>query len=166
MRILDVGCGRNKAKQAIGLDISRDSQADLICNLNAPTYPFKQESFDLVICKQVIEHLPDTGCFLRELCRISRNKARIVIQTPHFSSFMAYGDYQHCHAFSVFFLDKLADKLGFRIIDRKIKFHRSLRRYGINWLANKFPLSYERFWAFIFPAEHLHIELEVLKGNA
>jgi len=163
MNILDVGCGNNKAQGAIGVDIYLDTQADVICNLRSYAYPFKNDIFDLIICKQIIEHIPDTDMFLKELHRIARNNAKVIIETPHFSSYMAYGDYQHCHAFSVCFLDKLAGRIGFKILKRNITFHRSLRRFKINWLANKFPVSYERFWAFIFPAEHLHFELEVVK---
>lgn len=163
MRVLDVGCGNNKAKGAIGIDIFHDTQADVICDLKTPNYPFKDNVFDLIVCKQIIEHLPDTEAFLRELHRLTKRSGKIVIQTPHFSSYMSYGDYQHCHMFSVFFLDKLADKVGFKIVKREITFHRSYRRYKINWWANRFPLSYERFWTYIFPAEHLNFELEVIK---
>lgn len=163
MKILDVGCGNNKTKGAIGIDISENSSADIVCDLRSYSYPFEKDTFDLIICKQVIEHLPDTEAFLRELCRIGKKGAKIIIQTPHFSSHLAYGDYQHCHTFSVFFLDKAADKLAFKIIKREITFHRSFRRCKINWWANKFPLGYERFWTYIFPAEHIHFELEVSK---
>ena len=38
-----------------------------------------------------------------------------------------------------------------------------MRCYGLGWFANKYPRSYGRFWAFIFPAEHLHFEQEVIK---
>jgi len=163
-KILDVGCGKNKTKGAIGIDISLQTQADVICNLKYLTIPFKDNIFSHIICKQIIEHLLDVESFLKELCRIGKNGAKIIIQTPHFSSYMAYGDYAHYHAFSCFFLDNLAQKIGFKIIKKEITFHRAFRKYGINWLANKFPLSYERFWTFIFPAEHLHIELEIIKS--
>ncbi|MFH1678529.1 MAG: methyltransferase domain-containing protein [Candidatus Omnitrophota bacterium] len=127
------------------------------------TYPFRDNLFDSIICKQIIEHLPDTEAFLKELRRLAKKGGKIIIQTPHFSSYMAYGDYQHCHMFSIFFLDKLADRIGFKITNKTITFHRSYRRYMIHRWANRFPLTYERFWTYIFPAEHLYFELEVIK---
>jgi 2-polyprenyl-3-methyl-5-hydroxy-6-metoxy-1,4-benzoquinol methylase len=164
MKILDVGCGNNKTKGAIGIDGSLSTQADVICEFKHRMFPFKDNIFDLVVCKQIIEHLSDTESFLKELHRLGKNGARIIIQTPHFSSYMAYGDYTHCHVFSFFFLDNLAQKASFKIIKKEITFHRAFRRYGINWIANKFPLTYERFWAYIFPAEHIYFELEIIKS--
>ncbi len=38
------------------------------------------------------------------------------------------------------------------------------RWIGIEWLANRFPILYERFLAFLFPANEIQVELEVLKG--
>jgi len=164
MRVLDVGCGNNKTHGAIGIDISCNSQCDAICDLNNSLYPFKDSVFDAVICKQVIEHLPDSSAFLKELYRLVKSGGRVIIQTPHFSCYLAHADYQHCHTFSVFFLDKLAERIGFKITKREITFHRNYRRYKINWWANKFPLAYERFWTYIFPAEHMYFELEVIKA--
>ena len=63
MNILDVGCGNNKTQGAIGVDIYPDTQADVICNLNSYTYPFKNDIFDLIICKQIIEQYPIQICF-------------------------------------------------------------------------------------------------------
>ena len=154
-KILDVGCGNNKTKGAIGIDVSLQTQADVICNLINLIIPFKDNIFDIIICKQIIEHLPEVEKFLKELYRMGKNCGKVIIETPHFSSYMSYGDYKHCHRFSYFTLDYLTKKIGFKIIKKDITFHRAFRRYGINWLANKFPLSYERFWAFIFPQNTL-----------
>lgn len=37
------------------------------------------------------------------------------------------------------------------------------RWIGVEWLANRFPILYERFFAFLFPANEIQVELEVLK---
>ena len=59
MRILDLGCGKNKTLGSVGADISIDSKADIVCNLNYHTLPFKSDTFERVISKQVFEHLND-----------------------------------------------------------------------------------------------------------
>ena len=163
MRILNLGCGNNKGSDEIGVDIDPNSCADALCDLNCRPYPFKENSFEKVVSKQVFEHLDDIEAVLREICRISRKGARLIIEVPHFSCYLAYGDPTHKRAFSIFSFDKLAPRCGFKIVMRRITFHRALRRYKVNFFANRFPRAYERFWTFMFPAEHLHFELEVVK---
>jgi len=40
------------------------------------------------------------------------------------------------------------------------KVHRVI---GINFFANRFPLIYETFLAYLFPPREIHFELEVVK---
>ena len=162
-KILDIGCGYNKEKGAIGIDKFIDSDADVICNVDDAPFPFKDSQFEGVICKQVIEHIKDPCAFMNEIYRVAAPAASVLIQTPHFSCFYAYGDPEHKRSLSYFSIDKLALKGKFEIVKRRITFHRALRRWGIAWFANRFPRMYERFWTFIFPAEHLHFELKVVK---
>ena len=163
MRVLDLGCGTNKEPGSIGADVSRESKADVICDLNSYPLSFKSNSFDRVVSKQVFEHLNDVEGLMREIHRICRDKARVCVYVPHFSCFYSYGDPTHKRTFSFFSFDKIAPRAGFRIVARKIFFHRAFRRYMIDTLANRFPMGYERFWAFMLPAEHLYFEFEVNK---
>jgi SAM-dependent methyltransferase len=170
MRELDLGCGNNKAEGSIGVDIFPGSAADLLCDLDHYPLPFRNNVFDSVVSKQVFEHLRDVEALLRDIRRICRDGARVRVFVPHFSCFYSYGDPSHRRTFSVFAFDKLAPRCGFSIVSKRITFHRALRRYGIALLANRFPAAYERFWAFILPAEHLVFEFrasrpESTKGN-
>ena len=162
-KILDLGCGSSKHPNSIGADINSKSEADVICDLNNPNYPFQDDCFDMVVSKQVFEHVEDVEAVLREVNRICKNKAKIIIEVPHFSCFYSYGDTTHKRCFSIFSFDEIAPRRGFKILVKKLFFHKAFRRYKINFLANKFPINYERFWAFIFPGEHLHFELEAIK---
>ncbi|MFA5350616.1 MAG: class I SAM-dependent methyltransferase [Candidatus Omnitrophota bacterium] len=163
MRILDLGCGNNKAPGSIGVDISVESRADVLCNLNIYPLPFKNNSFDGVVSKQVFEHLDDVEKLMHEIHRITKDKAIISVYVPHFSCFFSYGDPSHKRTFSVFAFDKISQRCGFRVLSKKITFHRAIRRYMLDCLFNRFPVSYERFWAFIFPAEHLIFKFETMK---
>lgn len=164
MKILDLGCGNNKLAGSIGVDISCESKADVICNLNSYPFPFKDSSFEEVVSKQVFEHLDDVGKLMREIHRITKNGARIRVYVPHFSCFYSYADSSHKRTFSIFAFDKIVQKYSFRIVSKKLTFHRAIRRYMLDHLFNRWPLSYERFWAFIFPAEHLIFEFETIKA--
>jgi SAM-dependent methyltransferase len=54
--------------------------------------PFKDNEFDLVISFQVIEHVEDTCGYLREIRRVSRKGATILIVTPNRNHRLAEGE--------------------------------------------------------------------------
>jgi len=45
--------------------------------------PFEDQTFDLVVIADMIEHIPDDGRFIREVARILRPGGRLVVNTPH-----------------------------------------------------------------------------------
>src|SRR6266511_3157182 len=77
-KILDVGCGQNKYPGAIGIDSNPRSNADVIHDLGILPYPFADNEFDEIICRHVIEHVPDVMSFERasshnEACRTNQD---------------------------------------------------------------------------------------------
>ena len=86
-RMLDLGCGSNKRSGAIGADITRDSAADVIVNLEH-TFPFRDNAFDHIIFNHVIEHLTDIPASMEEIWRISAptlawKASRLTFPLPH-----------------------------------------------------------------------------------
>ena len=83
IKILDVGCGNryllNKIKKKgykniTGIDIKKP--CDII--MDATNMSFKENSFDVVLCFEVIEH-----CLcVPELKRVLKPKGRIILSTP------------------------------------------------------------------------------------
>lgn len=47
--------------------------------INAEMLPFKDRSFDFVLCTEVLEHVPDWAGALRELQRVARKKILITV---------------------------------------------------------------------------------------
>ena len=94
-KVLDVGCGSGvlagivPADHYVGVDV--DEQALVIARKQHPQHTFQnslppaESKFDTVIALAVIEHVPDTGAFLRELAkRLSSGLDNfIVCTTPH-----------------------------------------------------------------------------------
>ncbi len=158
-KVLDIGCGNNKIKGATGLDISKDTQADIIWNLNAYPYPIETDGIDKIYAKHVIEHVDDPIKFLNEVYRIAKPGGSCFIETPHFSCYVAYSEPQHKRYFSYFMIDEILKKVPFKLAKREVTFYKSFRFWGIKYLANKYPRSYERFWTYIFPAENVKIWL-------
>lgn len=102
--VLDAGCGRNptlskskeKAKCVIGIDliseIKENESLDFPVYGNIDILPFKNEAFDLVICRNVIEHLIKPNLFFLEVKRVLKSKGRLMLVTPNvygFRSLMA-----------------------------------------------------------------------------
>ena len=160
--ILDIACSHNKAKGAIGLDRDKDSDADIICNLEK-TLPLKSDFFDKIYCKHILEHLDNPQRLIEEIYRVSKSKAHVIIEVPHFSSYVAYSNLGHKRYFSFFLLDRLMDSLPHKTIKKEITFYKTFRFFGIKALVNHNKENYERFWTYIFPAENIKFELEVEK---
>lgn len=84
--VLDLGCGGKKLGQLldfaeyIGVDIS--DNADVILDLNKiDRLPFEDESFDVVVLSQILEHLFDPKKILKEAIRVS--KKHVIIGLPN-----------------------------------------------------------------------------------
>ncbi len=71
-KVLDLGCGNAKSPGAIGVDLYRDTDADVIADLDAPRLPFKNETIDEVIMIDSLEHTADVRATLKEVARLLR----------------------------------------------------------------------------------------------
>jgi len=158
--ILDIGCGTNKMADAIGIDIDPNSKADIIHDLNVYPYPVDSNAFDKIYAKHIIEHLDNPEGFLKEIYRILKPKGTAFLETPHFSSRVAYSEVQHKNFYSYFLFSNLLTGTKFKVIKQEITFYKSFRMIGIHYLANKTPDIYERFWTYIFPAENVKLLVE------
>ncbi len=166
--VLDVGCGSAKVAGAVGLDISPDTQADIVHDLDVFPYPIEDDRFDEILAQDVIEHVRDPIRVFEEFHRICRQGAHIQLRTPHFSSVLAYGDPTHRHYFSTIAIRSLAEPrfshyttVRFRVVSIKLDLWLPFRLLGIETLANRFPETYEKYFAFRFPAMNMRATLEV-----
>ena len=160
---LILGSAGVQTPDAVTLDINPDNHPDVVHDLNHTPWPFEDNQFQEVVCHHVLEHLTQLNSVMDELHRICRTDGKIYIEVPHHSSWMAHTP-EHVLQFNPYSLDGyLADgenrwmkrKLTFRLIQREITFHKAFRRYFLHRLFNKYSMLYERFWTYIFPAEHL-----------
>ena len=193
MKSLDLGCGLNKARGAIGLDIWHESDADVLADLSGPHLPFRDDVFNKVKLTHVIEHIWDTVHLMEEIGRVTVDGATIEGATPHFSSSGSYADPTHCHHFACRTFDYLSftpARRGtmYRILSflyrpgpirlrtsgpsrlRKeyvrLKFNRVFAWIGIERLANFYPEFYEAFFAGLIPAREIVFQLKTVKKNS
>lgn len=124
--ILDVGCGNGfflnsikgdpKYKRLVGLDLSDEALKHVKTQKvkgNIANLPFRNKSFDLVTCLEVLEHIPEKFFqkALQELQRVS--KKYIIVTVPNCENLMQSSiKCQKCHHW--FHID-----LHLRIFNRK-----------------------------------------------
>jgi ubiquinone/menaquinone biosynthesis C-methylase UbiE len=114
LRILEVACGRGgfvrelsrSGADVTGCDFSlaalrvgweklralgNGNSAALIQG-DAQALPFADESFDLVVSCETIEHVPDVRKALREMWRVARPGAKLYLTTPNYANLMGLYD--------------------------------------------------------------------------
>ena len=101
--ILDLGCGTNKVRGAIGVDIEKNSHADVIHDLSKFPYPFENGKFKKIHAKGVLEHLPNTVKAMEELYRLLKPNGKLIIRVPHFSGSGAWANPTHIKPFAIGF---------------------------------------------------------------
>ncbi|MDP3296463.1 MAG: methyltransferase domain-containing protein [Thermodesulfovibrionia bacterium] len=172
MKILDVGCGKNKTDGAIGIDFSSNTGVDIVHDLNTFPYPFSNDVFDKVIVKNVIEHLNDIVKVMEEIHRISKNGAEVIITTPHFSSLYSWEDPTHKYHLALDSFDYFTENTKhtnfysnkrFEVLEKKIDFGKSLLSIISRFIFLLSKHKYEKHFAFLFPANQLYFRLKVLK---
>lgn len=173
MKVLAIGSGKMAKKEnVIRLDISKDTGADVVWDLNITPYPFCDGEFDVIECYDVIEHVDNIPRVMQECYRILKPNGRMLITTPHYSSPNSYIDPTHKFHLSLFSFDCFSDEhkysyysgARFKIITKKIIFHgMRWRKFILTRMANKYPKFYEEHLAWLFPAWFLYFELSAKK---
>jgi len=95
-RTLDVGCGSSvilpSLNHVVGVDVKL-SKLRYMRQYGVPlmqgsvmALPFRDGSFDCVVCSQVIEHIPDDPAIFRELVRVLRDDGLLILGTPDYAT--------------------------------------------------------------------------------
>lgn len=169
---LDMGSGLKAYEDGTTtVDINPRSLASVLHDLNQVPYPFPDNSFDEVLCRDILEHLEDIPCVMCEIHRIARPGAFVSITTPHFSCRNAFTDPTHRHFFGVHSFDYFTDEsqwnfytpVRFEKVGIELIFEPGLLNRALGAFARRFPDWWERRFAWIFPAWFMHIQLRVRK---
>ena len=175
MRILDVGCGRNKFPGAVGLDRNPDTKADVIADLDRFPYPFADNSFDMLVAIHVIEHVSDVIRSMEEFHRLVRPGGIVRLETPHYTDFSSFCDPTHrwhlnSYSFRYFGEDNAGfgyySKARFREKSIRLKLLALWRYLGFELLVNHVP-RFRKFWehylCYVVRGKVMTFEFVVLK---
>jgi SAM-dependent methyltransferase len=102
-QVLDVGCGTGAWLKRLGglgyrnlagidIDVGPPKLGETTLNqvdLDWEEFPFEDASFDLVTSIEVIEHLENTGVYLREVMRVLKPGGYFLLTTPNTQSLLA-----------------------------------------------------------------------------
>ena len=124
--LLDVGCGSKPYRSLftvdtyIGLDIDNKisrqrGAADQFYDGNA--FPFFNDSFDSVLCNQVLEHVFNPDDFLGEIARVIKPGGKLLLTVP-----FVWDEHEQPYdyaRYSSFGLHALLEKQGFQLLQHK-----------------------------------------------
>jgi len=173
-KILHLGCGMDKLPGSVGVDINKKSKADVIHNLDKFPYPFETNQFEIIVANNIIEHLDSVPLVMKEMYRISKKGAKILITTGHFSGLDSFTDPTHKHFFTSRTFDYFipgTDLYKYEYADVTFKMVKvtvgpntsNLFLKVLLFFINKYVIWYEKRFAFIFPVGVISYELEVVK---
>jgi len=112
-RVLDVGCGvgtllaflgRHTRLQGCGVDLHPDALrycrrrgVFAVAAADAVALPFRDQTFDLVVCQDVVEHVREEAVILSELRRVTAAGGLVLVVVPAFGLLWSARDVQLGH---------------------------------------------------------------------
>lgn len=163
---LNLGCGADYRKSTgdkkwINVDNLSEypnARIDKNVDLDRFPYPFRPGYFDEIYCNHVLEHLKEPSGALRELHRIMKPGALLILNVPYFTR--GYAVHVHWHGFSIWSV--LEDTRGlFEPVSIRLVWEdpKNFSRMGLllrpfcrlwNWVLNRNHWFSERFLAYSF----------------
>lgn len=87
---LDVGCGQNKKKGFLGIDVISAEGVDYVLDITKKKLPLQDNTVDEVFSNHFFEHIDSPKEALEELIRVSVDGATFEIWTPYLKSNEAF----------------------------------------------------------------------------
>lgn len=176
-RILDVGCGWKKVDGAVSVDIRTQTKPTVCCDMDVDGktivhFPFQDDTFDEIYILQTIDHFRNIIQVMEEVHRVGKPGAKVVITVAHVSSIYSWSDpVHHLHLTSRSFLcftDHPTHGATYTdALFRQKEFHFIFSRSVISLIPRFFclvsPRLYEKHFSWMFPANDMYFEFEVLK---
>ncbi len=180
---LNLGCGKDIKKGFVNADIIKHNGVDAVFNMHEFPWPFRNNSFELILCNHILEHVENFHKTLMEIHRICQPNAIIEIRAPYFMSTKYFGDPDHKIPFSyrtfdnytaprkVTFYNKWRLKhttnygvgFPFKTLNKKYIFDKNPLISWIGFFHNLSPTFYERFIPSFIPPMEIYFKLKCIK---
>ena len=159
-KVLDMGCGggvylEKFSRDSVGIDASIPNLKKLemrgLHGVNADLnkiLPFEPQSFDVVFCSHLLEHVDSPVSLIRESYRILKDNGIIIIAVPLEKSLTRVmlrdhyfrGHSTHLYSFSLDCIKQLFDLEGFEFIKQFVDIP-GVRRFNAMWLMDFLQLA-------------------------
>ena len=157
-KILDVGCGdgvfsielAKRGYDIVGMDLSANSinyakyfskrsevKIDFLVG-DACHFPFANESFDIILCSEVLEHIKDDEDVIKEISRVTKAGGFLFLTTPSDKA-STYPGHVRC-GYSPNDISSMLIKFRINVINQKILNYPFRLGYTLSFLL--FPLLY------------------------
>lgn len=94
MNKLNIGSGEFLKEGFINVDFYSVTKPDVEHDLSIFPYPFQDNFFEWVESDHCFEHLPNPFAVMKEVHRISKNNATVIIRVPHFSRGFTHAEHK------------------------------------------------------------------------
>lgn len=152
---LNLGAGTDYREGWINQDIDSkdvyggDTFADIYYDLNNYPYPHKDNQFEEILSKNVIEHIKDLDSHIKELSRISKSNCKLSIHAPYFLSYFSGREiWVNRFSLNCIQLFGIFNRYGWKLKTKKLNISNNILLHWINYLANINNFTqglYERF---------------------
>lgn len=116
--VLDVGCGIKPFKALLKgqtyIALERKFAVDPDVSGSADSLPFRAESFDSVICSEVLEHVPEPLSVLSECFRVLKTGGTLYLSAP-MMWYLHYEPHDY-YRYTSYGIRYLCEKAGFHIV--------------------------------------------------
>ncbi|WP_287722420.1 class I SAM-dependent methyltransferase [Microcystis sp. M158S2] len=165
LRILDAGCGEQQHRKFCqhlnyvgqdfdsyhgqgdlkGLQMGEWDQSNIDVISDIVSIPEPDQSFDIILCSEVFEHLPDPLAALKEFERLLVSGGKLILTAP-FCSLTHFSPYHFYSGFNRYFYETNLRRYGFEIL--KIETNGNFFEYvaqelrRVNYVAQRYS-NYE-----------------------
>lgn len=145
------------------------ARADVRHDLNVVPYPFQDSIFDEIRAFNVIEHLDDVICSMREIHRIGKSGCLVSIRVPHFRSACLYEDVTHRHGFAWRSFDIFVEGGGVYGNYADFRYEVVSRAYTpylmppLYWLLSRCPMITDHLLSKFIPMASIEFVLKIRK---
>lgn len=160
-KVIDLGCGEGEIltmdpKNIIGVDINKGALMRLkekglqVIESSITNIPIPEESFDVVLCSNLIEHLFPEEAYkmLQESQRILRQDGKIIIITP--TEKTVWNSFGHTKPYTIASIMKLFRKNTYESFEPLAPMKEEFRLYYGTWSKNKITFLISTIFANIF----------------
>ncbi len=169
---LNLGCGKDIKQGYVNIDKVFLEGVNIICDIEE--LPFKNNVFDKILCKHVLEHINNLIDIMTEIHRVLKEEGIVRIEVPHCSCILAYSDPTHKTFFSYTTMEYFEtmrkfnwySKVKFQIVSRRFQFSGGRMKFlsfFIDPVINLFPNLYERLFMWLLPCENIFFVLRAKK---